>query len=458
MKRLFGTDGLRGEAGRFPLDAPSAHATGRALAAYLQRETGHAPRFIIGRDTRESGAWLEASLCAGAQSAGAVCTSAGVIPTPGVAYLTAAEGADAGIVISASHNPYADNGIKIFTPSGRKLDDAIERILEAEIYRVRDEATSDGATRDEATSDAATDESDAARLQARYLEHLRAGVAEGVRLDNLRIVVDCANGAASHIAPALFTTLGADVIAINNQPTGRNINLDCGSLHLDGLARQVRESKAAVGVAFDGDADRALFCDDAGEIVDGDATLWALANRLAARGALAHNTVVATVMSNLGLEAAFANKGWRLLRAAVGDKYVLEELLRTGASLGGEQSGHIIFARESLVGDGLRTTLHLLRAMNDTQRTLRELVGGFTRYPQILINIRVKEKREFLEVERIAAQARLTEAQLGDDGRLLLRYSGTEPLARVMIEGRDAAQIESLAANLARVITDELGV
>jgi phosphoglucosamine mutase len=453
MKRLFGTDGLRGEAGRFPLDARTAFIVGQSLAAHLREATGRAPRLITGRDTRESGGWLEASVCAGAQIGEAVCTSAGIITTPGVAFLTAAEDADAGIVISASHNPFQDNGIKIFTPSGRKLDDAIEQKIEAEIHRARETPADLGVMANEIT-----DGAEARRLQARYLHHLRDTVASGFDCGGLRIVVDCANGAASKMAPELFNQLGAEVIAINNEPTGRNINLDCGSLHLEGLARQVQDSGAVIGIAFDGDADRALFCDANGEIVDGDATLWVLANRFAAAGALKDDTVVATVMSNLGLEAALATKGWRLLRTAVGDKYVLEELLRTGATIGGEQSGHIIFPRESLVGDGLRTAIHLLRAMSDTNLPLRELVSGFTRYPQILINVPVKEKRAFLDVERIALDAHRVERELGADGRLLLRYSGTESLARVMIEGRSANQIEKLATDLAGTIREELGV
>lgn len=460
MKKLFGTDGLRGAAGRFPLDEKSAHAVGVALVAHLRETQSSTPHLIIGRDTRESGAWLEASVCIGAQEAGGVCTSAGVITTPGVAFLTAAENADAGIVISASHNPFEDNGIKIFTPSGRKLDEKVERKIEREIHRAREADNHTGESFAATTSGdarAPADESETTRLQTSYLEHLRAGVAKDLRLDNLRIVVDCANGAAYELAPRLFNALGAEVITINNAPNGRNINLDCGSLHLDGLIERVRHEKADVGVAFDGDADRALFCDAQGEIVDGDATLWVLANRLAARGALAHNTVVATVMSNLGLELALAERGWNLLRASVGDKYVLEELLRTGASLGGEQSGHIILPHESLVGDGMRSTLHMLRAMADTKRSLRELVAGFTRYPQVLINIPVKEKREFLEVPEIAAEVQRTEQQLGTEGRLLLRYSGTESLARVMIEGRDATEIKHLAMHLAAIINETLG-
>lgn len=456
MKRLFGTDGLRGEAGSFPLDNGSTRAVGRALAAHVRANKIRAPRFVMGRDTRESGAGIAACVRAGAEEAGAICLDAGVIPTPGVAYLTAAEGADAGIVISASHNPFHDNGIKIFTPSGRKLDDAAEQLIETEVYRARDTASE--TTEASRESAGGTDDAEAERLRARYVEHLRTSVADGLQLGGLRVVVDCANGAAHELAPRLLRSLGAEVIAINDHPDGRNINRDCGSLHLDGLSASVRREQADLGVAFDGDADRSLFCDAEGAIVDGDATLLVLSDRLAARGALRDDTVVATVMSNLGLELALRERGRTLLRTSVGDKYVLQELLRTNSDLGGEQSGHIIFPAESLVGDGLRTTLHMLRAISETGSPLRQLAGGFTRLPQILVNIPVCERRDFDEVPRIAAEARRTEAELEGTGRLLLRYSGTELLARVMVEGQDEAQIKRAADRLAGVIKEELGV
>ncbi|HEX8852743.1 MAG TPA: phosphoglucosamine mutase, partial [Pyrinomonadaceae bacterium] len=279
----------------------------------------------------------------------------------------------------------------------------------------------------------------------------------GLRLEGLSIVIDCANGAASALAPALFARVGARVEAINNKPDGRNINLDCGSLHMEELRRVVVERRADLGVAFDGDADRALFVDARGELVDGDATLWVMAQMLAARGQLAGDCVVSTVMSNVGLEVALRSRGIKLLRTDVGDKYVLEELLRTGAAIGGEQSGHIIFPRISLAGDGMLTTILILRALSESGRTLQELTEGFVRYPQVLVNVRVREKRPFEEVPAIARASRETQSALGEEGRLLLRYSGTEPLARVMIEGQRQEEVERLAQTLAGVIREHLG-
>jgi phosphoglucosamine mutase len=467
MKKLFGTDGMRGEAGRFPLDAQTVRTTGRSLARHLAERTGdgRAPLIIVGRDTRESGDWIERAFMDGARDAGAMCDSAGVITTPGVAFLTRTLPADAGVVISASHNPYHDNGIKIFVPTGRKLDDATERLIEADIHQAHSESEHDESRARESrvgispgrVETGVDAERSAASLQARYLDYLSGEVAAGLRLDGLRIVVDCANGAASHLAPALFTRLGADVSAGHNTPDGRNINHECGSLYVERLRDEVLAEKADLAVAFDGDADRALFLDARGQVVDGDATLWLMAKSFQARGELAGASVVATVMSNIGLELALKSRGIEMLRADVGDKYVLEELLRTGASLGGEQSGHIIFPRVSLAGDGMMTTLFLLRAMREANASLEQLNAGFTRYPQVLVNVRVGEKRPFQEVAEIAAESRRTEAALAGEGRLLLRYSGTEPLARIMIEGRSQDEIERLAKNLAAVIERALG-
>jgi phosphoglucosamine mutase len=471
MKKLFGTDGMRGAAGRFPLDAATVRTAGLSLARRLAERLGREPFIVTGRDTRESGARIEAAFDAGAREGGARCESAGVITTPGVAYLARTLPADAGVVVSASHNPYEDNGIKIFSPTGRKLDDATERLIEADIYERRgarahsddQSLASDGETRNVETRAARDDAPPPAsspvadRFAARYLDYLAEEIGRGLDLEGLTVVADCANGAACRFAPALLSRLGARVLSVNDAPDGRNINRDCGSLFVERLGERVVEARADLGVAFDGDADRALFADARGAVVDGDATLWALANYLDSRGELAGRTVVATVMSNLGLELALRSRGVELARASVGDKYVLEELLRTGASLGGEQSGHIIFPRVSLAGDGLITTLSLLRAMRDFQQTLAHLVAGFTRYPQTLVNVRVREKRPLEDVPEIAAEARRVEARLGGEGRLLLRYSGTEPLARVMIEGREQAEIERLAAGLASTIGRELG-
>lgn len=454
MKRLFGTDGMRGKAGIFPLDDSTIATVGSSLALRLKRKLGRQPFIIIGRDTRESGGWIEEALVAGIANTGATSKSAGVITTPGVAHLTRSLPADAGVVISASHNPYRDNGLKIFAPSGRKFDEKTERLIEADIYAEHERAGH--ATRPRAV--AAADAAEAAALRARYLDFLADEIGRDLSLRNLRLVIDTANGAASDLAPKLFERLGANVTTINNRPDGRNINLNCGSLHTESLGAEVVKMHADLGVAFDGDADRALFVDRRGNLVNGDGTLWVLAKHFNARNELADSTVVATVMSNLGLELALQREGIRLVRADVGDKYVLEELVRLGASLGGEQSGHIIFPRLSLAGDGMITTLSLLRVMTETSKALDELTSGFQTFPQILVNVTVETKRPFAEVEDIQQVADEVERELGSAGRLLLRYSGTEPLARIMIEGRTQEEIEQHAARLAAVIQQTLGV
>ena len=450
MDKLFGTDGIRGVAGSFPLDEPTVRTIGRSLARQYGDRLGRPPRFITGRDTRESGEWIEAAFHGGAVSAGATCESAGVITTPGVAFVTGKAGFDAGIVISASHNPYEDNGIKIFSPDGKKVGAETEREIERDIH------SSLSANGSNSVEPVQVDSNNASAYQESYLEHLEQEV-EGLVLDGVRIAVDCANGAASRLAPALLRRLGADVIAFNDQPDGRNINKDCGSLHLDALQKRVLQENADFGVAYDGDADRALFIDEKGNVVDGDATLWVMAQFLQANGGLANKKVIATVMSNIGLEIALSSIGLELVRTAVGDKYVLDELLRTDSELGGEQSGHVIFPRESLVGDGMMTSLFMLRAMRSRGAALSELTQGFVRYPQTLVNVKVREKRPFDDVEPIASVSRKIEDELDGKGRLLLRYSGTENLARVMIEGRDQAEIERQANSLADVIRENLG-
>jgi phosphoglucosamine mutase len=462
MKKLFGTDGMRGEAGKFPLDAATIETVGASLATHLQKKLGRPPLVVIGRDTRESGDWLEQALLAGVARAGAQSRSAGVITTPGVAFLTRTLPADAGVVISASHNAYRDNGIKIFAPSGRKLDEETERLIEADVFAAREESSAASAKRTvpslRTDADGGSELKAGAELRARYLDFLANEISQGMSLAGVRLVLDCANGAASSLAPELFARLGANVSTINNLPDGRNINLGSGSLHTEGLQSEVSSRNADLGVAFDGDADRALFVDSQGRLIDGDASLWVLAAHLRAHGELQHDTVVATVMSNLGLEIAFKSAGIQLVRTDVGDKYVLEELLRLGASLGGEQSGHIIFPRLSLAGDGLITTLGMLRAMTETGKPLHELTAGFETFPQILVNVEVKTKRPFAEVAAIQEAARALEGRVGSRGRLLLRYSGTEPLARIMIEGESQSEIEKWAAELAVVIQKSLGV
>ena len=447
MKKLFGTDGIRGEAGVFPLDAATVNIIGRSLARQLAKKLGRIPLFVTGRDTRESGGWIEEAFHNGVKAEVAKCESAGVITTPGVAFVTAKFGFDLGIVISASHNPYQDNGIKIFAPSGKKVADEIERAIEKDVF----EGGFEGGEAMEAVDSARKEE-----FQKAYLANL-AGERHGLKLDGFRIAVDCANGAASDLAPALFRGFGAEVIAFNDKPNGRNINEDCGSLHLEHLRAKVIETKAGFGVAFDGDADRALFVDEKGSIVDGDATLWIMAKYFQEHGGLKNDKVVATVMSNIGLEIALRSRNIELVRTSVGDKYVLAELLQSGSTIGGEQSGHVIFPEKSLVGDGMMTATYLLEAIKEKGIAFSEMTEGFRQFPQILVNVRVKEKLPFDDVPEIAAASRAIEDELDGSGRLLLRYSGTENLARVMIEGEDQSAIEQQANRLADIIRGKLG-
>jgi len=384
------------------------------------------------------------------------CLSAGVITTPGVAYLTRKLEANAGVVISASHNPYQDNGIKIFSPSGKKIDDSLERQIERDITTSLDvhqgpdinPGFDPGAIRkntDSTPTAAATARSD-------YLNFLTNEIANGLSLTGLTIVVDCANGASTDFAPTLFETLGARVVAINANPDGRNINLNSGSLHIESLIAAVNKEKADLGVAFDGDADRSLFVDEKGGFVDGDGTLWVLANYLRAHGKLKDDTVVATVMSNVGLEIALRGAGIRLVRTDVGDKYVLDELLKLGASLGGEQSGHIIMLDHSSTGDGMLTSLQLLVTAASTGLTLAELGSVMTRVPQVLVNVHGVSKQKVVASSELAAAVADATSQLGDSGRVLVRPSGTEPAVRVMVEAVDSGQAHDIADRLAHVV------
>lgn len=448
MQKLFGTDGIRGVAGEFPLDETTVQIIAASLARQFKDKLGRPPRFVTGRDTRESGPMIERALHSGASAKGAECESAGVITTPGVAFLTKEFGFDAGIVVSASHNPFEDNGIKVFLPSGKKLDEADERAIEQDIAQ--------NLVAPPHSAPASAHATRADELHSAYLEHFLRKFPQ-LSLSGKIIVVDCSNGASSAFAPEILSRLGATVVAINDSPNGRNINLNCGSLHLEALQAKVLSNRADFGVAYDGDADRALFVDERGEVVDGDATLWIIGGHLQDQGDLADSTVVATVMSNIGLELALVKRNIKLLRTSVGDKYVLEELLATGASIGGEQSGHIIVPEEGLVGDGIMTTLLMLEVLSEKNVPFSELRAGFDRYPQTLVNVKVREKRPFEEVPEIAAIARQIESELDGSGRLLLRYSGTENLARVMIEGREQEKIDGQARRLADAIESTLG-
>ncbi|RZU42547.1 phosphoglucosamine mutase [Edaphobacter modestus] len=449
MKKLFGTDGIRSVAGQYPLDPPTVHAIGLALAHTLSA-ISPPPRVLLGMDTRESGPAIASQLTAGLVSGGATVESAGVITTPAIAHLTHTHGFAAGIVISASHNPWEDNGIKVFGPDGYKLPDATELAIEEEIFN-RLAAPASVATPQAATP--AVNEAD----RVDYIRFLLAAV-QGLSLDNRRIVIDCANGAASAVAPELFAQLGGgEVIITHASPDGRNINEDCGALHPEIVAAHVRHQKASLGITFDGDADRALFADEHGNVVNGDAVLLLAARDLQARGLLTNSTVVATTMSNMGLEAALKRSGIQMLRAAVGDKYVLEQMLSTNAALGGEQSGHIIFSGRSTTGDGLLTALLLLDIVHRSGKSLSELVADLKVFPQVIVNVKVREKKPLDAIPTVAAAIAAAEAELADSGRVVIRYSGTEALARVMIEAESEPVMRHHADTIANAIRAELG-
>ncbi|ADW70070.1 phosphoglucosamine mutase [Granulicella tundricola] len=448
MKKFFGTDGIRGVAGQAPLDATTVHAVGLALAKSLKAVTD-APRVLLGMDTRESCGEIAATLTAGLVTGGATVENAGVITTPAVAHLTHAHGFAAGVVISASHNPWQDNGIKLFGPDGYKLPDGTEMAIEAEIERQLESHTAAPVAAD------APAVNDADR--AEYMRFLLAAVP-GLSLDNKRVVVDCANGAASSVAPQLFSDLGGTCLITHASPDGRNINLGCGALHPEVVAAEVVRHQASIGITFDGDADRALFADETGKVVNGDAVLLLAARDLHARGELKNATVVATTMSNMGLEAALGRSGIAMLRAPVGDKYVLEQMLATGATLGGEQSGHIIFAGRSTTGDGLLTALLVLDVIHRSGKTLAELTSDLKTFPQVIVNVKVREKRPLEEIATVANAIAEAEAALKGTGRVVIRYSGTEKLARVMIEAEDEGQMRKHADAIAGAIQAELGI
>jgi phosphoglucosamine mutase len=443
--RLFGTDGVRGKAGFYPLDPATERRLGAALVRALPRKAGR-PGVLVGRDTRESGVWIEQELAGGASGEGAVVTSVGVVPTPAVAYLARAHGFDAGVVISASHNPFEDNGIKVFSGSGEKFTERVEREVEAIVADSSWSAQSGSAEPIKRTE-----------LVGAYLEHLRAVLPESMRVPGMPVALDTANGATTPVAEGLFQSLGCSTVVIGNTPDGRNINLNCGSTHPQHLARTVVERGCQLGVAFDGDGDRAIFADEQGRIVDGDAVLLMCARQLQREGRLKGNAVVATVMSNIGLEIALRLSGIELVRCAVGDKYVMQEMLARNLSLGGEQSGHVIFSDYLFTGDGLCTALNVLRTMALTERKLSELAGDLVAYPQVLLNARVREKVDLATVPAIAAMIDRVEASVAGQGRLLVRYSGTEPLLRVMLEGRREDEIRGWAQDIIDVVKEHLG-
>jgi phosphoglucosamine mutase len=444
-KELFGTDGIRGVPGTPPLDDATLFAAGRALGAYLGRE--HSPaRVLIGMDTRESGPHLASLLAAGLEKSRASLAFAGIVTTPGVACLVRQNDFQAGVVISASHNPYYDNGVKLFSHAGMKFPDSVEEELERDILKYRAEPPPNSPPA------LIADES----LDAEYLAFLRSRVIPGAKLSGLRIVLDCANGAAYKLGPQLFRSLGAEVIAIGDSPNGRNINDGCGSLYLSGLQHRVVEEGAILGVAFDGDADRALFVCESGRIINGDGVLLASARFLKSRGKLKGNRVVATSMSNLGLERALTREGTDLARAAVGDRYVLEEMLRSGSVLGGEQSGHVIFLDDSPAGDGLLTAVKIASLVSMRGR-LETLVEGLKDYPQTIVNVKVRCKPPLESIPEVSRALAEAQSALGENGRVVLRYSGTEPLARVMVEAEHDTDVQRFSESVANALRSSIG-
>jgi phosphoglucosamine mutase len=443
--RLFGTDGVRGTANVWPMTAEVALQLGQAVAHVFRGKRGKAHRILIGKDTRLSGYMFEDALAAGVCSMGVDVIQVGPMPTPAMAFLTADMRCDAGVMISASHNPYQDNGIKFFAHDGFKLPDDVEARIEELIFS----GELEGLRADPEEIGRARRIEDAT---GRYVVFLKKTFPLELTLDGLRVVLDCANGAAYRVGPTVLSELGAEVFPIGIEPNGRNINRDCGSLHPERLAAKVLEHRADVGIAVDGDADRVVLVSERGEVVDGDATIALCARHLQERGLLRGRGVVATVMSNLGLERALAEIGLELVRTQVGDRYVVEEMRRSGYNLGGEQSGHVIFLDHNTTGDGLLTALQVLAVLRRKERPLSELVGGIERFPQVLLNVAVAEQRPIEQLPELVHRIRQVEAELAGRGRVLIRYSGTERKARVMVEGEDEARVRAYADDLAATL------
>lgn len=447
MRELFGTDGVRGIAGEYPLDLSTLYKLGKAVVRSGKRS------ILIGRDTRASGLWIENVLQQAIVWQGGMVTLADVITTPGVAILSRDVPFDAGIVISASHNPYQDNGIKIFSSSGIKLTDEEEEWIEEEVAGDSNSDPLPLVAKDRSQEEIITFNRE---LVGRYIDFLRRVSSVGV-LKSLKIVLDCAHGAAYHIAPQVFRELGAEVVVLNAEPNGRNINLDCGAVYPQGMAQAVVDSQASLGVAFDGDCDRAIFCDAKGNILDGDYTLFILARFFQQRGQLESGCVVSTVMANKGLEVALKKERIRMLRTQVGDRYVLGEMLRGNHALGGEQSGHLIMRANSLVGDGILSALKISQILLEEGGSLDDLARGFKKFPQILINVRVRKKRDYSKIAEIQKEIEAASKNLGERGRVVIRYSGTEPLVRIMLEGEKETEIKKYAETIAARFQEKLG-
>jgi len=452
-RRLFGTDGIRGVANCDPMTAEMALTLGRAVARRF-RHPDRAGRIVIGKDTRLSGYMLESALQAGIVSAGADVMLVGPLPTPGIAFITWSMRADAGVVISASHNPYQDNGIKLFASDGFKLPDEVEHEIEREMDAISIARPEAGGTSPEEIGKAVRIDD----ATGRYVQFLKTAFPKELTLEGIKVVVDCANGAAYHVAPQIFEELGAEVVAVGVEPNGRNINDGCGAVAPARMAAAVVREGATIGVALDGDADRIILADEKGNVIDGDQIMALLGTRMLAADALPGRTVVATVMSNLGLERALAAAGGKLLRTAVGDRYVVEAMRERGLRFGGEQSGHLVFLDHATTGDGALAALRVLAVMVAEERPLSELAGkAMVRYPQVLLNFPVREKRPLEQLPDVGRAITQVEAVLGAEGRVLVRYSGTESKARVMIEGADEKKIRAHADEIASVMKRALG-
>jgi phosphoglucosamine mutase len=451
--QLFGTDGVRGVAGEYPLNRPTVLRIGRALGSFLESNVSHRPlQVVMGEDTRESSAWISRTLAAGLLSKGVDVAYAGVVPTPAVAFLARHHSYAAGVVVSASHNPYEDNGIKILSSSGTKLAEAQELEIERAVEAEESEPEAPGTGPPDAALQAIPE------LLEDYLEFLTDLAPRGMPLYKYRLVVDCAHGAAVRVAPRLLKELGIEAVIVHADPTGRNINLACGSLHPEAMAAETLSRSADLGVAFDGDADRAVFATAEGLVVDGDHVLFAIAPYLKLQRRLKANAVVGTLMSNLGMELALAEEGIGLRRTPVGDKYVLEEMLRFGINLGGEPSGHIIFSDISLAGDGIVTMLQLLILLAETKQPLSELVRGLKPFPQVIRNVPVVERIQLDSIPRVAQAIAEFQRQFGERGRVVVRYSGTQSLARVMVEAEDTEAVEHYASQIAAAIEVAVGM
>ncbi len=448
-KRLFGTDGVRGVANMEPMTAEMALQLGRAIA-YVFKKEARRHKIVIGKDTRLSGYMLESAMVAGVCSMGVDAIVVGPLPTPGIAFVTSSMRADAGVVISASHNPYQDNGIKFFSKDGLKLPDEIELLLERFIFENHD--PSHRPTAKEVGKAYRVDDA-----RGRYVVFAKNAFPKDLTLDGIKIAIDCANGAAYKVAPAVFSELGAEVIQVGVEPDGENINHDCGALHPENVARVVRETGSDIGIALDGDGDRCIMVDEKGKVVDGDFILAINALAMIKEGTLRKNTLVATIMSNSGLEEAIERGGGKVLRTAVGDRYVMEEMLRNGYNLGGEQSGHIIFLDHTTTGDGIITALQILKRMVLDGKKLSELSSAMRSYPQVLLNVKVREKKDLSSIPSVTHALDDIKKKLRNRGRVFIRYSGTEPLARITVEGEKEDEINAMANDLARVLKKEIG-